>query len=1568
MPLAWGAGVGCGGHANIKQAIGKMKKVMSWVLGIVLAPVALFIVLAALLYVPPVQNWAVRQVAWAVSEQTGMGISVGRVSLVFPLDLGIYGFCMTQPNDSLPGRRDTIADVDRLVVNVGLGQLLHGRLTVDELQLDGARLNTAGLIATARIRGSIGRLRLGSRGIDLAQGVAMVDGASLSDAQVAIELCDTVTPPDTASAPTPWKIYVDRLDIVRTKVALSTPGDTVSVDAAFDRLTARRAVADLEQGRYTVAALEWAGGSAAYDNNFAPRADGLDPNHIALSGIEIGIDSVLYDGALTSLCIKHCRLQEKSGLRLTHLGGPVSMDSVRLSLPALTLRTPDSDLRAEAAMDFSLMDERNPGRIELRLLASVGKQDVMRFAGGLPEQFVRAYPNRPLNLRATLSGTVARLNITGIDLSLPTAFRLAASGTAYNVATPQNLKADIRLSGRTEDLGFVAALAGPQPSFRIPAGIALSGRVGANGGAYATDLAFTEGRGSVRLDGSFNPSSEAYSAKLSVERLNVARFLPGDSVFSLSCRAEAEGRGFDFLSPSCRLRAEATVDTLAYGAMGIGRIEAGATVAGGRAHVNIGGTGELFEGSIDVHGLLSPKRVAATVVADVRNADLHRLHIADQPLSTGLCAHFHLASNLATSHSLKGSVADIRIESGKLSFHPTDISMDLSTSPDTTWAVVGSGSFNLNLAARGGYEAMLAQVDSLMAEVTRQREQRIIDQSRLSHLLPHLRLRLASGDGNPFANFLRAKGVLFDDLYLSLNSSPERGLNGSMHLYSLVADSTMIDTVRFFMVQDSVSRLRFVGKVANRKDNPQLAFTTLFNGFYYETQAGLDVRFYDAADSLGVHLGAKAEMRDSGINVSLTPERPILGYKAFNLNKDNYIFMGRDRRVSARIDLIADDYTGVKVYSADENKDALQDITVSLNKFDLDKITSALPFMPRIGGLLYGDFHAIQDKDEHLTVMSDMTVNDFSFEQSYIGNISSEFAYLMRDSGEHFVGARLSHNDTEVGLLRGKYTGEDGGMLDATLSMNRLPLALVNGFIPDRLMALSGYADGKLAVKGALSAPLVDGELYLDSCYVTSVPYGLKLRMDNDPVRIVGSNLLFENFTLYSHNDSPLLMQGKVDFSDPSRMSLDLQMRARDYQLINAKKTPRSVAYGKAFVNFTGRLGGELDRLSMRGQLDVLGTTNLTYVLKDSPLSSDDRLGEIVTFTDFRDTATVVKSTAAQMGGLDMELMLNIEQGARILCALNADQSNYINLEGGGELRLVYNDMDDIQLYGRYTLNEGEMKYALPIIPLKTFHIQQGSYIEFNGNVMNPRLNITATEQVKANVASESGSSRTVLFDCGVKVTKTLEDMGLEFTVDAPEDMTLKNELAAMSVEQRGKIAVTMLTTGMYLADGNTGGFSMNNALNSFLQSEINNITNSAMKSIDMSVGIDQNSDAAGNTSTDYSFKFAKRFWNNRFSFIIGGKVSSGSDNTTTGTQNEAFIDNVSLEYRLDQSAQRYVRLFYNKNADDLLEGEITEYGAGFVWRKKMASLRELFDFRTKKRKQRDKAANDSIKTDEKDD
>lgn len=74
----------------------------------------------------------------------------------------------------------------------------------------------------------------------------------------------------------------------------------------------------------------------------------------------------------------------------------------------------------------------------------------------------------------------------------------------------------------------------------------------------------------------------------------------------------------------------------------------------------------------------------------------------------------------------------------------------------------------------------------------------------------------------------------------------------------------------------------------------------------------------------------------------------------------------------------------------------------------------------------------------------------------------------------------------------------------------------------------------------------------------------------------------------------------------------------------------------------------------------------------------------------------------------------------------------------------------------------------------------------------------------------------------------------------------------------------------------------------------------------------------------------------------------------------------MSLEYRLDQTAMRYVRLFYNKEADDLLEDRISEYGAGFVWRKKMDNLSDLFKSNKTNMLRPATLRRDTIKTNEK--
>lgn len=111
-------------------------------------------------------------------------------------------------------------------------------------------------------------------------------------------------------------------------------------------------------------------------------------------------------------------------------------------------------------------------------------------------------------------------------------------------------------------------------------------------------------------------------------------------------------------------------------------------------------------------------------------------------------------------------------------------------------------------------------------------------------------------------------------------------------------------------------------------------------------------------------------------------------------------------------------------------------MTVSINKFDLEKIMSVLPCFHSMTGSLNGDFHFIQTKDQ-LSVMSDLAVSKMTYNHSKIGNTLSEFVYLPKNDGSHYVGGRLMLSNKEVMTMVGSYQSAGDGYIDAQLGVDR---------------------------------------------------------------------------------------------------------------------------------------------------------------------------------------------------------------------------------------------------------------------------------------------------------------------------------------------------------------------------------------------------------------------------------------------------------------------------------------------------------------------------------------------------
>ncbi|HBN46536.1 MAG TPA: phage tail protein, partial [Prevotella sp.] len=320
------------------------------------------VLLFALFYFPPFQNWAVRQVSAYASRQMGMDIHVGHVHLAFPLDLSMEEVRVLQPNDSLKGVTDTVADIRSLVADVRLWPLLQKQVMVDELSFEQMKVNTANLVHTMRFKGQIGQLRLQAHGIDLAKEHVHIDNALLADAKIDLALSDTV-PEDTTPSQNFWKIDLRQLRLRQTGFTLHMPGDTLSVSATFGDTRAEQAHLDLYRNLYTVRHLDWRDGGLQYSQNFVPKAEGLDFNHLLLNRLNIKADSFYFCDSKLNVKIRACDFREKSGLRVDSLRGGFAMDSTHLDLSDLRLRTPESDLTVDFGMDLNAFDEKHPGKL-----------------------------------------------------------------------------------------------------------------------------------------------------------------------------------------------------------------------------------------------------------------------------------------------------------------------------------------------------------------------------------------------------------------------------------------------------------------------------------------------------------------------------------------------------------------------------------------------------------------------------------------------------------------------------------------------------------------------------------------------------------------------------------------------------------------------------------------------------------------------------------------------------------------------------------------------------------------------------------------------------------------------------------------------------------------------------------------------------------------------------------------------------------------------------------------------------------------------------------------------------
>lgn len=1516
-----------------------------------LIPVVLILLVSILLYIPTFQDFAIRKATAYASETTGMQIGIQQIRLSFPLDLTVRGV------EVMSSSADTLLMVKEAKIRVKPAPLLHKQVLVEAISLKGMKANTRQMLDGIEIIGELGQFHAKADRINLDKEQATFNTVALSNTALTLILTDSQKVEETDTVPVNWLINLEKITLNQVSLALQMPDDSLRISSNINKATLLAGSVDLGKERYGATRLSLLGATLNYDSGYNAPTEGLDFSHIALSNINTSLSSLRYAGKEMAIKMDSLNAEERSGLKILSMTGTVRSDGKTLRAPELLLKSENSELRLSAEIPWSsLKEQKAKDHMAINLIGSIGKKDLLTAAGKLPEDFIDAYPNKPLLLTASVSGNMDQLKMQPFVIEVPGAVKLEASGQMEAVMDSIRRSGEMKLSMKTGKLGFMLKLmdANNRDRYLIPEGVTLSGLASLAHRKYHTEMKMEHLAGQIRLNGDFDQTAMNYQASLEIDSLIPTHFMPKDSLYWLTAALRIEGKGISPFDSATHASLQGKIADIRFGTASVSGIQLDGSLKNHLLQIDLKSQYPLAKFDMSLNASLYEKNIKGMLIADVTHADLLRMNLVDKPFSTSFQLFAEAESDTGDNNKVDISLGNWEIETAKGVFRPKMLTLQALTDPDTTRVSFHAGDLGIVLTGNACIHELTDKLTLISDDITRQFNQdSMVNLNLLRPLLPEMHLKVAAGQDNPIYNYLQNYYIDFEDLTLNAYTSPTDGMRMEASVYQLARDTMLLDTIRAEIYQDTLGLL-YNAQVIKNRFRKQKPFFAGLEGAFRHGYGDARLSLKDGKGTTGLLLGIRADKIEQGVKIKLFPNNPIIAFQPFTLNEENHITIHNAKDISADLRLTGKENASLWIHSEEEDQEN-EEVHVELSQINLGIISNALSYMPALKGILNADFK-YAPSDSSYMVVSDISIDDLYYERERVGELQFNGVYLPLEQGSHQVDMHLFHDRNEISYLTAFYQSAERNSpdrIEGNIAFTHLPLSMLNAFIPEDMAKLHGDLDGEMTIEGSSDAPKSNGYLKLDTASVYIGAAGSSFRFDDKTVMIKNNRLLFDHYQLFAYGKNPFVMDGEIDFNNLSNMTANLKMKASNLQLLNVKRNQESLIYGKLFVNLNSTVRGPLEALTMRGDLQLLGGTNMTYILKDSPLTVQDRISDMVNFTSFADTVRrkTPRKPPLPLGGMDMLMTIRIDPAVRMSVDLTPDQSSRVNLEGGGDLSFQYTPQGDMLLNGRYTLSGGNVKYTMPVIPLKEFSIRDGSYIQWTGNPMNPTLNLTATERIRSSVNIQ-GSPRSVNFDVGIELKQQLENLGLNFTLSAPEDMSMQDELNAKGPEERAKLAVSMLVTGMYLGNSSNGKVNVNmgDALSNFLQNEINNIAGSALKTVDISFGMetyDENDDQGGGSRTDYSFRFAKRFYNDRIRVVLGGRISTG-ENINNG-QAQPFIDNVSVEYRLDNSGSRYIKLFHNKNYESLLEGEIIETGAGVVLRKKMMRLRELFNFRKKK-------------------
>ncbi len=626
-----------------------------------------------------------------------------------------------------------------------------------------------------------------------------------------------------------------------------------------------------------------------------------------------------------------------------------------------------------------------------------------------------------------------------------------------------------------------------------------------------------------------------------------------------------------------------------------------------------------------------------------------------------------------------------------------------------------------------------------------------------------------------------------------------------------------------------------------------------------------------------------------------------------------------------------------------------------------------------IKGLANGSVKIKMDKST-LQPLVDMTIDDIMMNGNDMGDITisatNGYSLNVYDVNVQVNSAGVLGNNS-LNLTGTVNNNGASPVLDLTAEMRDFDLAFAQQFVQTVFGNLRGKATGDLKISGKFSDLDYSGDIALKGFGLKLLFTGVDYSFDDTVIPLTKGLAILNNIEVHDgRTNSKGNISGAIQFETLSSMGVNLVMRADNLLMLNTTQKDFDLFWGRVYGQGDLYVDGPVSGLSISTP-NMKALNGSTFTFNSGSTSNVEEFKMLRFLKEGKDGLVTLEEKKKTGANMNIDFSLDVDKGTTVNVLIGDDVGNIMVKGAAEKLRFQMSRQGNIAMNGTYRVDNGT--FVSKAILNKTFQIEKGSSIRWDGDAMKPALDITANYIRMVSNAGEYlnlGKLQPISILLQADISQSLVDPKVDLNVTAMDVSSQVSETLAAKMSQEGE-KVLQFGSVLLLSSfnvSNTGGVDVDvtgvakssgyNLLLKQLGSVLNTMSNEFQIDLNYVQG-DQYSNTGDRANAGVSFALSPRI-----------KVKTGLGIPLTKTENTEtnyLSGEGTIEYDISKKNDGSLILRgYSKPSNiGMVNGAGSNgtanqaYGGGIVWSKSFNSL-----FKKKKKDKKVQEPKQEIKTD----